>query len=304
MTNVSTLTRGGRFVREDDLARIRQQEYDRELTKIQQKFDVLRERVINFAESPYGIFKGLLVTGPAGIGKSVTIEQGLKEACKKTGKQVYEGPIKGKVTPLGFYTALWKNKQKNRILWFDDVFGILDNEISLEILKGATSRQHEPRKIQWLGQMSAHFKELKMPQEFNYEGHIIISTNRNVSPAAQSKKMRDHYAALTSRMPPTDLTLDKAQTFMWTEYLITHGGMLDKGTCISFKDGYSEEIKNDTLDYLYKYQDNLHELTPRIADAVAGARYEFGPEQGYTSNDWLKYADEITGRFVETEVVE
>ena len=298
--STTTLTRGGRFVREEDLKKLHQQEYERELSKIQQKFDILRDRVVNFATSDTGIFKGLLVTGPAGIGKSVTIEQGLKEAVKQTGKtNVYQGPIKGKVTPLGFYTALWENKGKNRILWFDDVFGILDNEVSIELLKAATSRQHEPRKIQWLGQMSAHFKEKQMPQEFNYEGHIILSTNKNVSPAAQGKKMRDHFAALTSRMPPTDLTLDRAQTYMWTEYLITDGGMLDKDTCISHKPGYGEKIKKDTLDYLYEHQDNLHELTPRIADSIAGARFEFGPERGYRKNEWLKYADEITGRFDE-----
>lgn len=295
----TTLARGGRFVREDELLKIRQQEYERELGKIQQKFDITRDRVVNFATSDTGIFKGLLVTGPAGIGKSVTIEQGLKQANDITGKSCYQGPIKGKITPLGFYDALYRNRQKNRIIWFDDVYGILDNEVSIEILKAATSRQHEPRTIEWLGQMNTHFRENNIPQKFEFEGHIIISTNRNVNASAQGKKMRDHFSALTSRMPPTDLTLDRAQTFMWTEYLITHGGMLDEGTCISYKDGYSEEVKQDTLDYLYEHQDNMHELTPRIADAIAGARFEFGPERGYADLDWTKYADEITGRFDE-----
>ena len=284
-----------RYLSEEDVLRaIRKQKQD-QLDQISKKFDILKERVINFATSESGIFKGLLVTGPAGIGKSVTIEQALKEANEITKKQTYQ-LVKGKVSAVGFYAALYKNRQKNRIIWFDDVSGILDDETSLEILKAATSRQYEPRTISWGKAQSTFFRDNDIPNSFDYQGHLIISTNKNVSPAAQTKKMKDHFSAITSRMPPTDLTLSKKETFIWTEYLITERGMLSEN-CISYPGGFSDAVVKDTLDYLYDHQQDLHELTPRIADAIAGARFEWGPEKGYEADKWMVVADQTTGRF-------
>lgn len=296
VTNLKSIVSRDEYLSPEELIQAHKQEKQETLEIIQNKFDVLADRVINFATSVAGIFKGLLVTGPAGIGKSITIEQALKEACKIKGKQVYQGPIKGKVSSVGFYAALYKNRQKNRIIWFDDVSGILDDEASLEILKAATSRQHEPRTIQWMKAQSTYFRDEGIPNSFNYEGHIIISTNRNVSPAAQTKKMRDHFSALTSRMPPTDLTLSRRETYLWTEYLIDERGMLSEN-CVSLKGGYTEQVIQDTKKYLYKHQSELPELTPRIADAIAGARHEWGPEKGYDKNKWQIVADQTTGRY-------
>jgi hypothetical protein len=284
----------------EDAFEILQQQKRDKLRQIQNKFDVLADRTINFATSKDGIFKGLLVTGPAGIGKSITIEQALKQANKITGKSTYE-LVKGKVSEVGLYAALYKNRMKNRIMWFDDVSGILDSEGALEILKAATSRQHEPRTIQWMKAQSTFFRDNNIPNKFNYEGHIIISTNKDVNPASQTKKYRDHFSALTSRMPPTDLFLNKEDAYIWTQHLITDCEMLGK-KCISLKGGYSGAVISDTLGYLKKYRNNLHELTPRIADAIAGARHEWGPEKGFEKTKWLVVADETTGRFVENGV--
>ena len=66
----------------EDAVKVLQQKKDEQLQLIKNKFDVLADRTINFAESKDGIFKGLLVVGPAGIGKSITIEQALKKANK------------------------------------------------------------------------------------------------------------------------------------------------------------------------------------------------------------------------------
>lgn len=281
----------------EDAFEILQTQKRQKLRQIQNKFDVLEDRTINFATSKDGIFKGLLVTGPAGIGKSITIEQALKKANKITGKATYE-LVKGKASEVGLYAALYKNRQKNRIMWFDDVSGILDSEGALEILKAATSRQHEPRTIQWMKAQSTFFRDNDIPNSFEYEGHIIISTNKDVNPASQTKKYRDHFSALTSRMPPTDLFLNKEDAYIWTQHLITDCEMLGK-KCVSLKGGYSDAVISDTLSYLKKYRNTLHELTPRIADAIAGARHEWGPEKGFEKTKWLIVADETTGRFVE-----
>jgi hypothetical protein len=283
------------YLSEEDILQELRRKKQEQLLLIQNKFDVLEERVINFATSESGIFKGLLVTGPAGIGKSVTIEQALMKANKITKKQTFE-LVKGNVSAVGFYTALYKNRQKNRIIWFDDVRGILDDATSIEILKAATSRQHQPRTINWMKAQSTFFRDNNIPNSFSYEGHIIISTNKNVSPQAQTSKMKDHFSALTSRMPPTDLTLSKKETFIWTEFLIKERGMLGEN-CISHKGGFSDEVVIDTLNYLYKHQNEMHELTPRIADAIAGARFEWGPEKGYDADKWKVIADQTTGRF-------
>jgi hypothetical protein len=283
------------YLSEEDILQELRRKKQEQLLLIQNKFDVLEERVINFATSQSGIFKGLLVTGPAGIGKSVTIEQALTKANKITKKQTYE-LVKGNVSAVGFYAALYKNRQKNRIIWFDDVRGILDDATSIEILKAATSRQHQPRTINWMKAQSTFFRDNNIPNSFSYEGHIIISTNKNVSPQAQTSKMKDHFSALTSRMPPTDLTLSKKETFIWTEFLIKEREMLG-ANCISHKGGFSDEVVVDTLNYLYKHQNEMHELTPRIADAIAGARFEWGPEKGYDTDKWKVIADQTTGRF-------
>ena len=108
--------------------------------------------------------------------------------------------------------------------------------------------------------------------------------------------MRGHFSALTSRMPPTDLTLNKKETFIWTEFLIKERAMLGEN-CISLKGGFNDDVIVDTLNYLYKHQNEMHELTPRIADAIAGARFEWGPEKGFDTDKWKVIADQTTGRF-------
>ncbi|MDA9843186.1 hypothetical protein N9C44_01795 [bacterium] len=299
MKTIQSPSTGTKYVSPQELAN-NQIEHEQTIIKaVLKKFDILIDRVTNFATSESGIFKGIIVTGPPGTGKSFTIGNALAAVGKLLGKTIFQ-KITGDISAVGLYACLHKNNQKNRILWFDDCAGLLDNETCLEILKAVTNRTNEPRTVMWTKQRSKYFETNNIPNEFNYHGHIIISTNKSVMPADQTPKMRDHFGAIISRMPPTDLTLSREEGFIYTKYLIENGGMLDE-KCVSLIGGYSAEVKTDTLEFLYENQDNIHEISPRQADAIAGFRHEYGPENGYEDRPeyWKDVAAEGIGMYLE-----
>lgn len=122
------------------------------------------------------------------------------------------------------------------------------------------------------------FEELGVESSFSFEGSIIWVTNTRLS--ALEKKFGQHWDAVKGRFIPIEIFLTKEEKYLYTIHLIEDHNMLGK-KCEAKEGGYSKEIINKTLDYLYDSYEDLKEITPRIAIKVADTM-EMYPEMWKT----------------------
>ena len=95
--------------------------------------------------------RAMIVSGPPGIGKSYGVEQQLDKANVYT--ELSSRPktfdvVKGAMSAIGLYTKLFNYKEKDNVLVFDDCDSVLQDELSLNILKAALDSK-KTRKICW-----------------------------------------------------------------------------------------------------------------------------------------------------------
>lgn len=96
-----------------------------------------------------GSFNALFVAGRGGTGKTQTVEDTLEEHGLSDGAGYFK--ITGSASPIGIYTALYKNR--TGIVMFDDCDGALESQDGRNIIKAATDTK-KVRKIAW-GKKSA-----------------------------------------------------------------------------------------------------------------------------------------------------
>jgi hypothetical protein len=91
-----------------------------------------------------GSFNALFVAGRGGTGKTQTVEDTLEEHGLSDGSGYFK--ITGSASPIGIYTALYKNR--TGIVMFDDCDGALESQDGRNIIKAATDTK-KVRKIAW-----------------------------------------------------------------------------------------------------------------------------------------------------------
>jgi hypothetical protein len=78
-----------------------------------------------------GEVRAVVVSGPAGLGKSFSVMKSLDD------QKAFYATISGFVRPTGLYKTLYEYRHKNCVVVFDDADSIFRDEISLNLLKKA-----------------------------------------------------------------------------------------------------------------------------------------------------------------------
>ena len=93
----------------------RSNETDKQIDKkLKDRFAILK---IMTEAAISGDVKSLIISGPAGLGKSFTVEEAI-EKWDSSGEN--HTIVKGYVKATGLYKTLWENKEKGNIVVFDD----------------------------------------------------------------------------------------------------------------------------------------------------------------------------------------
>lgn len=108
----------------------------------------------------------LLVTGPAGFGKSTAVDEALKHTSMRSAH------LGSYSSPLNFYNFLYENAEDGIISVIDDTSGIYSDPTAMALLKAATLNQGKPRILHW-GSTSGK----AAVDQFEYRGKIIILCN-------------------------------------------------------------------------------------------------------------------------------
>ncbi len=233
---------------------------DQALDRIKERFDILDRMTHAVAE---GTVRGMIVSGPPGVGKSFGVETVLEDYDMLTsiaGKPARTEIVKGSMTPIGLYQTLYMNSDKGNVLVFDDCDSILFDEVCLNMLK-AVLDSGKKRTITWKAESSALRRE-GIPDRFDFEGGVIFITNVNFE-NVRSKKIQDHLQALMSRCHYLDLTMNSIRDKFIRIKQIVRDGMLEE---YKFgKDG-EKEVINFMLDNAEKLREVSLRMVLKISD--------------------------------------
>jgi len=258
-----------------DVAKAVAKETDQQiLTRLQNRFEVFHN-VTRAVKK--GAVRALIVAGPAGIGKSHGVGTILaKDDLFNTlaGRPPRYEIVKGTASSIGLYSKLWEFREHKNVIAFDDCDTVLEEEESLNTLKGALDST-DRRYISW-NKDSRLLRREGIPDRFEFEGSAIFITNIKFD-HVRSKKLRNHLKAIESRCHYIDLQMDTdREKLIWLRH-VTEAGMLQK---YSFEEAEKKEI----LDFVEEHQTRMQELSCRMVLKVADLKVSF-------PDDWKNYAE-------------
>ncbi len=235
------------------------------LERLTERFDILTEMTKAVKR---GDVRAMIVSGPPGVGKSHNVEavlqkDGLFDTLGER-KPRFE-IVKGAMSSIGLYSKLYEFSDSKNVLVFDDCDDILQEELSLNILKGALDSGAK-RFISW-NTDSRILRSEGIPDRFEFKGAAIFITNIKFE-HVRSKKLRSHLDALESRCHYMDLEMDTQREKMLWIHNIVQKGMLDR---YEFEPAVTAEV----LEFISKNKDKLRELSLRMVLKIADLRKAF-----------------------------
>lgn len=229
--------------------------------KLADRFEILESLTYSAIS---GEANALIVSGPAGLGKSYTVEQALSDwdpegACHTI--------VKGYVKATGLYKLLYQFRNKGQVIVFDDADSIFFDDTALNMLK-AVCDTTETRKVSYLAEFNMVDEETAelIPRQFEFNGTIIFISNIDFDAQIEKgNKLAPHMQAMISRSHYIDLAMKTRRDYMIRIKQVVRQGLLSSR-------GLNDIESAQVMNFVEKNQDSLRELSLRIAIKVADLR--------------------------------
>ena len=210
------------------------------------------------------VVRGLVVSGPPGIGKSFGVEKQLEAANmfrKLQGKDPKYEVISGGISSIGLYQKLYYNRSPEQVLVFDDCDGILFDEESLNLLKAALN-SGDKRRICW-NKESRTLAVEDIPEQFDFEASIIFLSNIDFERTInKGSRVAAHLEAIMSRCHYLDLEIGSLRDKLLRIRQIVRDGMLTPYN-------FTAEQESAVLDFIVDNAEYLREVSLRMVKKVA-----------------------------------
>jgi len=233
------------------------------MDRIAERFEILEEMTNATLD---GIVRGMVVTGPPGVGKTYGVEQVLEKDSlfdMMASRPMRHTFVKGAMSALGLYTTLYNFRDSKNIVVLDDCDTILFNEDALNILKAALDSCTK-RKICWNTDSSLLRRE-GVPSQYEFNGSVIFITNLKFDNMRQTK-IKDHLEAILSRCHYLDLTLDTTRDkLLRIKQIAREGGLFDTK-------GLTKIQEQEIIEFMYENKNKLREISLRMAQKIADLR--------------------------------
>lgn len=205
--------------------------------------------------------RSLIVSGPAGLGKSFGV---MKVLAGLESKGFQTAVVRGYVRPTGLYKTLHEFRHPNCVIVFDDADSVFGDDNSLNILKTACDMTKR-RTLSWLTESKMEDEEgERLPRSFDFEGSIIFITNYDFDSMIQTgTKLAPHFEAMISRSHYLDLAMHTRLDYVVRIKQVLALGMLKS-------EGFSKSQEASILAFIMKHQDRLRELSLRMVVKLAG----------------------------------
>lgn len=254
------------------------QETDEDIIeRLRERFSILEDMTYASCD---GVVRGMVVTGPPGVGKSYGVEKVIREAelmnkmgggSGNTGRKF--GMEKGAASAIGLYKLLFEYSGSGSVLVLDDCDSVLYDETSLNLLKAALDSSPK-RFLSWRSE-SRVLRNEGIPDRFEFKGSIIFITNLKFDKTRG--KLKDHLDAIMSRCHYLDLTLDTMRDKFLRCKQIVQDGML-----YEYQFGQAEQ--DELLDYIHDNRNKLREMSLRMVLKIADLKKMNG-------NKWKRYVE-------------
>lgn len=209
-----------------------------------------------------GNSRALIVSGPAGLGKSFTVEKRLSEWDPEMDNHTI---IKGYVRATGLVKLLYSYREEGKVIVFDDADAIFFDDTSLNLLK-AVCDTTETRRVSWLseGKLVDDDTGELVPRTFDFNGTIIFITNYDFDAMInKGHKLAPHLNAMVSRAHYIDLAMKSRR-----DYLVRIRQVIKQGLLKNLND----EEQKDVTDFIDNNNDRLRELSLRMALKLGALR--------------------------------
>lgn len=232
---------------------------DEIMSRMRSKFETIASMADATVE---GHIRALIVTGPAGVGKSHGIELALErqELVHKLGdtKSLLSLEKVAHASPLGLYQLLWQFRHPGSVLVLDDSDSLLFNEPCLNMLKAVTD-SGKKRRLTWRTESNV-LRDNEIDTEFEFHGSVIFITNLDFEKGRG--KAGEHLKAIVSRCHYIDVGIDGNRQKLLRCKQIIGDGMLNR---YQFDPWQLDEI----VAWLDKNQDRLREISLRTVVKAA-----------------------------------
>ena len=228
------------------------------IERMRERFEILDDMT---QASIDGVVRGMVVTGPPGVGKSFGVEAVLEKNSlfdKLAGNKLRFEVIKGASSAIGLYKVLYQNADKNNVLVLDDCDTVLYDETSLNLLKAALDSSKK-RKLSW-NTDSALLRREGIPDTFEFKGSVIFITNLKFDKVRG--KIKDHLDAIMSRCHYLDLTMDTTREKVLRCKQIVQDGMLNEYQ-------FTKEEEAEVMDFMVDNKDKMREISLRMVTKLA-----------------------------------
>jgi len=203
-----------------------------------------------------GLNRALIISGPAGVGKSFGVEKAVKETI---GDFTH---IKGYVRATGLFKQLYANRHSKNTIVFDDTDCLFSDENSLNLLK-CVCDSSDTRRVSWLSEAVMESEDGEtLPKSFDFCGNIIFITNKDFQQmATKDTKLSPHIEAMMSRSMYVDIGVKSVRDYLIRIKQVIDEGMLDND--IRYED------QQDLMHYLKVNANNMQELSLRMVKKLA-----------------------------------
>jgi len=222
--------------------------------KLRDRFEVL-ETITNAALQ--GDINSLIVSGPAGLGKSYTVEDCLAKWDPDERKHTV---IRGYVKATGLFKTLYQFRQKGQVIVFDDSDSLFLDDATLAMLK-AVCDSTDRRRVSYLAEfnMMDDTTATLIPRQFQFDGTIIFISNLDFDAIAEKGgKLAPHLQAMISRSHYIDLAMKTRRDYLIRMKQVIKQGLLQKR-------GLSRPQEKKVIAFIENNQDHIREFSLRIA---------------------------------------
>ena len=209
-----------------------------------------------------GIIRGLIISGPPGVGKSYGVEEILRKNnmfLELQGQPPFYEIVNGTGSAVNLYMKLWGSREPGNVLMLDDSDPILFDEECLSLLKSVLDSK-PVRRVSYLKESKVLSSE-DIPKTFEFRGSVIFLTNVNFETFRESR-IKQHIEALLSRCHYFDVAIYTNRDKILRIKHAVREGMFKK---YEFRNG--EE--NIIIKYIEDNQDYLREISLRMGIKIA-----------------------------------
>lgn len=209
----------------------------------------------------FGDARAVIVSGPAGLGKSFTVEQALTEWDPEG---INHAIVKGYVKTTGLLRLLYQFRDQGQVIVFDDADTVFYEDTSLNLLK-AVCDTTEMRRVSYMAESNMVDEDSgeRIPRSFEFNGTILFITNLDMDAMIEKgHKLAPHLQALVSRSHYIDLSMKTKRDYIVRIKQVVAQGMLKM-------QGLDQAQEDAVVSYIVENQDRLRELSLRIAVKIA-----------------------------------